>query len=187
MMLMFLLYSGLTVSTSLFNEKENHTLFRITSMLKGSELFIGKMLGVGVVSVVQCAAIIILTHLLFGVNWGNRPGLLLLFCLLMIIASMTLSIVISMFSKTKASAGSIINVITVVMTFISGGMAPLPESWVNSVGVFTLNHWVLQAVLKMMLHAEVSEILPNLLVMSIICLVLFSGAVISYRKVGYHG
>lgn len=188
MMLMFLLYSGLTVSSSLFNEKENHTLFRITSMpVKGSELFIGKMLGVGVVSVVQCAAIIILTHLLFGVNWGNRPGLLLLFCLLMIIASMTLSIVISMFSKTKASAGSIVNVITVVMTFISGGMAPLPESWVNSVGAFTLNHWVLQAVLKMMLHAEVSEILPNLLVLSIICLVLFSAAVISYRKVGYHG
>ncbi|OMC74046.1 hypothetical protein BSO21_35300 [Paenibacillus odorifer] len=92
-----------------------------------------------------------------------------------------------MFSKTKASAGSIVNVITVVMTFISGGMAPLPESWVNSVGAFTLNHWVLQAVLKMMLHAEVSEILPNLLVLSIICLVLFSAAVISYRKVGYHG
>lgn len=188
MMLMFLLYSGLTVSTSLYNEKENHTLFRINSMpVKGSELFIGKMLGVGVVSVVQCATIIILSHLLFGVNWGNRPGLLLLFCLLMIIASMTLSIVISMLSKTKARAGSIVNVITVVMTFISGGMAPLPESWVNSVGAFTLNHWVLQAVLKMMLHADVSEIMPNLMVLSMICLVLFSAAVISYRKVGYHG
>lgn len=188
MMLMFLLYSGLTVSTSLFNEKENHTLFRINAMpVKGSELFIGKMLGVGVVSVVQCAAIVILSNLLFGVNWGNRPWMLLLFCLLMIIASMTLSIVISMFSTTKASAGSIVSVITVVMTFISGGMAPLPDSWVNSVGAFTINHWALQAIIKMMLHADLSEIIPNLFVLSSICLVLFTAAVISYRKVGYHG
>lgn len=188
MMLMFLLYSGLTVSTSLFNEKENHTLFRINAMpVKGSELFIGKMLGVGVVSVVQCAAIVILSNLLFGVNWGNRPWMLLLFCLLMIIASMTLSIVISMLSTTKASAGSIVSVITVVMTFISGGMAPLPESWVNSVGAFTINHWALQAIIKMMLHADLSEIIPNLIVLSSICLVLFTAAVISYRKVGYHG
>lgn len=187
MMLMFLLYSGLTVSTSLFNEKENHTLFRINAMpVKGSELFIGKMLGVGVVSGVQCAAIVILSNLLFGVNWGNRPWMLLLFCLLMIIASMTLSIVISMFSTTKASAGSIVSVITVVMTFISGGMAPLPESWVNSVGAFTINHWALQAIIKMMLHADLSEIIPNLIVLSSICLVLFTAAVISYRKVGYH-
>lgn len=188
MMLMFLLYSGLTVSTSLFNEKHSHTLFRISSMpVKGSELFIGKMLGVGVVSVVQCAAIILLTNALFGVYWGNRPGLLMLFCLLMIIASMTLSIFISMFSKNGASAGSVVTVITVIMTFISGGMAPLPESWVNSVGSFTINHWAFQAILKMMLHAELSEIVPNLLVLSIITLVLFSSAVISYRKVGYHG
>ncbi|WP_313639451.1 ABC transporter permease [Paenibacillus sp.] len=188
MMLMFLLYSGLTVTTSLFNEKENHTLFRISSMpVKGSQLFIGKMLGVGIVSIVQCAAIIILTNVLFGVNWGNRPGLLLLFCLLMIVASMTLSIVISMFSKTGASARSVVTVLTVSMTFISGGMAPLPESWVNSVGIFTINHWAMQAILKMMLHADVSQIMPNLGVLSLICLVLFSAAAISYRKVGYHG
>ncbi|MNO38600.1 ABC-2 family transporter protein [compost metagenome] len=188
MMLMFLLYSGLTVSTSLFNEKENHTLFRINSMpVKGSELFIGKMLGVGVVSIVQCAAIIILTNVLFGVDWGNQPGLLLLFCLLMIVASMTLSIVISMFSKTGASARSVVTLLTVSMTFISGGMAPLPESWVNSIGAFTINHWAMQAILKMMLHADVSQIMPNLGVLSLICLVLFSAAAISYRKVGYHG
>ncbi|AIQ38168.1 hypothetical protein R50345_28345 [Paenibacillus sp. FSL R5-0345] len=188
MMLMFLLYSGLTVCTSLFNEKENHTLFRINSMpVKGSELFIGKMLGVGVVSIVQCAAIIILTNVLFGVNWGNRPGLLLLFCLLMIVASMTLSIVISMFSKTGASARNVVTLLTVSMTFISGGMAPLPESWVNSAGAFTINHWAMQAILKMMLHADVSQIMPNLGVLSLICLVLFSAAAISYRKVGYHG
>lgn len=188
MLVMFLLMGGLTVSTSLFNDKENHTLFKISSMpVKGSQLFLGKMLGVGIISVIQSIAIIVLTDLLFGVNWGNRPGLLLLFCLLMIIASMTLSIVISMFSKTAASAGSVINVITIGMTFMSGGMAPLPESWVNSVGSFTINHWVMRAILKMMLHAEVSQIMPSLVVLSLICLVLFSAAVISYRKVGYHG
>ncbi|OKP85769.1 hypothetical protein A3844_15555 [Paenibacillus helianthi] len=187
MLLMFLLYSGITVTSSLFSEKDNHTLHRINSMpVKGSELFIGKILGVGIVSIVQCLAIILLSDWLFGVYWGNRPGLLLLFCLLMIIASMTLSIVICLFSKTAASASSIISVITVCMTFLSGGMAPLPDAWVNTIGAVTINHWVLQAVIRMMLHSELSQILPNLLIISIICLVMFSAAIFSYRKVGYH-
>ncbi|WNS42707.1 ABC transporter permease [Paenibacillus sp. MMS20-IR301] len=187
MLLMFLLYSGLTVAGSLFNDKENHTLFRIQSMpVKGSQLFIGKMLGVGLVSIVQCLAIVLLSDWLFGVYWGNRPGLLVLFCLLMIIASMTFSIVICLFSKTASSATNVINVLTVVMTFASGGMAPLPESWVNSVGAFTLNHWVLQAMIRMMLHSSLPQILPNLWVMCLICVVLFAAVIVSYRKVCYH-
>lgn len=188
MLVMFLLYSGITVTNSLFSEKDNHTLYRIHSMpVKGSELFIGKMLGVGIVSIVQCVAIVVLTDWLFGVYWGNRPGLLLLFCLLMIIASMTLSIVVCMFSKTSASASSIISTITVCMTFLSGGMAPLPDSWVNSIGAFTINHWVMQSMIRMMLHTELSQLLPNLWVIIIICLVMASAAIFSYRKVGYHG
>lgn len=187
MLLMFLMYSGLTVTNSLFGEKNNHTLFRIGSMpVKGSQLFIGKMLGVGIVTIIQCLTIILLSGWLFGVYWGNRPGLLLLFCLLMIIAAMTISVTVCMFSKTAASANNVISVVTVVMTFVSGGMAPLPESWVNTVGAFTINHWVLQSVIRMMLHSALPQILPNLLVLSLICLVLFGAAFFSYRKVGYH-
>ncbi|QQZ62171.1 ABC transporter permease [Paenibacillus sonchi] len=187
MLLMFLLYSGMTVTNSLFSEKDNHTLHRINSMpVKASELFIGKMLGVGIVSIIQCTAIILLSDWLFGVYWGNRPGLLLLFCLLMIIASMTMSIVVSIFSKTAAGARSIISVITVGMTFISGGMAPLPDSWVNTLGAFTINHWVLQAIIRMMLHSGLPQLTPNLLMISVICLVMLCGAIFSYWKVGYH-
>lgn len=187
MLMMFLLYTGLTVTGSLFSDKENHTLFRINSMpVKGSQLFIGKMLGVGLVSILQCLAIIVLSDRLFGVYWGNRPGLLLLFCLLMIIASMTFSIVICLFSKTSASATNVINVLTVVMTFVSGGMAPLPDSWVNSIGAFTVNHWAQQAIIRMMLHSGLKQILPNLWVMCLICAVLLCVMTVSYRKVGYH-
>jgi ABC-2 type transport system permease protein len=187
MLLMFLLYSGLTVTGSLFNDKENHTLFRINSMpVKGSQLFIGKMLGVGIVTIVQCLAIILLSDWLFGVYWGNRPGLLLLFCLLMIIASMTFSVVICLFSQTAAVATNIINVLTVVMTFVSGGMAPLPDSWVNSIGAFTINHWAQQAIIRMMLHSGLQQLLPSLWMMCLICGVLFLAVFVSYRKVGYH-
>jgi len=187
MLLMFLLYSGMTVCTSLYSERENHTLFRINSMpVKGSQLFIGKILGVGVVTVLQSGVIILMTHWLYGVDWGNRPGLLILTCMIMIVAAMTLSIVVAMFLKTAASARSLIAILTVVMTFMSGGMFPLPDAWVNSVGAFTINHWALQAILRMILHSELSQILPNVLMLSLICFGLFLAALISYRKVGYH-
>ncbi|MFD1776590.1 ABC transporter permease [Paenibacillus rhizophilus] len=187
MLMMFLLLCGQMVITSLYSEKDNHTLFRIGSMpVKGSELFRGKMLGIGIVSVLQCAAIIFATHFLFGVYWGNRPGILALLCLLMILASLTLSVTIAMFAQTAASARSISSGLTVVMTFISGGMAPLPDSWVNTGGAFSINHWGLRGVLRMMLESPLSQISGSLAMLSLICLVLLGLAFFSYRKVGYH-
>jgi len=187
MLLMFLLYSGLTLCTSLFGEKENHTLFRINSMpVKGSQLFLGKILGLGLVTLLQGAVIILFTDWIYGVDWGNRPGLLILICLLMALASMTLSIVIVLFSKSAGSARNVITALTVVMTFISGGMNPLPDSWVNTVGAFTINHWAMRAIIRIILHSELPEIMPNLLMLSGICFMLLLAAFISYRKVGYH-
>lgn len=186
MLLMFLLYSGLTVTGALFNDRENHTLFRLNSMpVKGSQIFIGKILSVGLVTILQCLTIILLSGWLFGVYWGNRPGLLMLFCLLMITASMTLSVIVCLFSRSSATATNIINVVAVVMTFASGGMLPLPDAWVNSVGALTVNHWVQQAILRMMLHSGVEQLLPNLWVMLVICAVLLGAGIVSYRKVGY--
>lgn len=186
MLLMFLLYSGLTVTGALFNDRENHTLFRLNSMpVKGSQIFIGKILSVGLVTILQCLTIILLSGWLFGVYWGNRPGLLMLFCLLMIMVSMTLSVIVCLFSRSSATATNIINVVAVVMTFASGGMLPLPDAWVNSVGALTVNHWVQQAILRMMLHSGMEQLLPNLWVMLVICAVLLGAGIVSYRKVGY--
>ncbi|WP_151733803.1 ABC transporter permease ['Paenibacillus yunnanensis' Narsing Rao et al. 2020] len=187
MLLMFLLYSGLDVSGSLFGEKDRHTLYRISSMpVTGRELFTGKMLGVGIVTALQCATIIILSNLLFGVYWGNRPWLLALFCLLMILISMTFSVIVSMFCKTHTTANTVVNFVTVGMTFLSGGMTPLPDAWINSVGSFTFNHWALDSMIRMMLHSGLSQLLPNLWVLSLIALGLLGAAILSYRKVGYH-
>ncbi|BCG61299.1 ABC transporter permease [Paenibacillus sp. URB8-2] len=187
MLLMFLLMCGQMVITSLYSEKDNHTLFRIGSMpVKGGELFIGKMLGIGLVSVLQCASIIVATHFLFGVYWGNRPGLLALVCMLMIFASLTLSVVICMFVRTAALARSILSGLTVVMTFISGGMAPLPDSWLNTGGAFSINHWGLRSILRMMLESPLSQISGSIVMLSLIGFVLTGLAFFSYRKVGYH-
>ncbi|QWU15842.1 ABC-2 type transport system permease protein [Paenibacillus sophorae] len=187
MLLMFLLLCGQMVITSLYSEKDNHTLFRIGSMpVKGGELFMGKMLGIGIVSVLQCAFIIVATRFLFGVYWGNRPEMLALVCLLMILASLTLSVLISMFVRTAALARSILSGLTVVMTFISGGMAPLPDSWVNTGGAFSINHWGMRGILRMMLESPWAQISGSITMLALICLVLGGVAFFSYRKVGYH-
>lgn len=187
MLMMFLLLSGQNVISSLFREKDEHTLYRLGSMpVKGSELFLGKMLGLGLVSVIQCCVIILATHFLFGVYWGNQPLLLGAICLLIILASLTLSVMISMYVKTVASARSISSMLTVIMTFISGGMAQLPDSWVNTGGAFSINYWGMRGILQMMLAFPVSEISYSITLLLAICGVLMILAFFSYRKVGYH-
>lgn len=39
--------------------------------VKDNHLFIGKMLGVGLISILQCLTIILLSDWLFGVYWGT--------------------------------------------------------------------------------------------------------------------
>ncbi|MNB71178.1 ABC-2 family transporter protein [compost metagenome] len=187
MLIMFLLTCGQTMISSLYSEKDNHTLFRLNSMpLKGSELFMGKMLGMGLISVVQSAVIIIATHFLFGVYWGNRPLALALVCLLVILISLMLSVVIAMTASNAATARNISMILTVLMTFISGGMTQLPDSWVNTGGAFSVNHWGMKGILRMMLESPWAQISGSIGMLAAISGGLLCIAFISYRKVGYH-
>lgn len=187
MLIMFLLNCGQTVLSSLYSEKDNHTLFRLNSMpVKGSELFMGKILGLGLVAVVQSAVIILATHYLFGVYWGNRPFALALICLLVILISLMISVVIAMTVSTAATARTISMILTVLMTFISGGMTQLPDSWLNTGGAFSVNHWGMKGILRMMLEAPWAQISGSVAMLAAISAGLLSIAFISYRKVGYH-
>lgn len=187
MLIMFLLYSGLMASNSLLGEKEGKTLYRLQSMpVSNATIFLGKILGCSLVTLIQAMIIVGGSSLMYGVHWGDHVWLLLLVCVLITLASMTIAIIVALVTKTAGSATAVIQALIIAMTFLSGGFTPLPVDFIQLLGEFTVNHWALQGILHMMLNADVSQILTSVGVLGVISLGLSAGAVIAYRKVGYH-
>lgn len=187
MLIMFLLYSGLSASISLSEERRNNTLYRLNAMpVSTLEIFTGKIVGNSLVAFLQAAVIIGGTSLLYGVDWGNHLGLLILICVLVVMASMMLAVVITLLVKSSAVARSVVVTVIVVMTFLSGGFQPLPIELVQRLGEFTVSHWALQGTLRLMLGVEPAEAMQYIMMLGLCCGLLLIAGIVSYRKVGYH-
>lgn len=187
MLIMFLLYSGLSASISLSEEKRNKTLYRLNAMpVSTLEIFTGKIAGNGLVAFLQAAVIIGGTSQLYGVDWGNHLWLLILICVLVVMSSMMLSVIITLLSKSSAVARSVVVTVIVIMTFLSGGFQPLPIELVQRLGEFTVNHWALQGTLRLMLGADPAQVMQYISMLSLYCGLLLVAGIFVYRKVGYH-
>jgi ABC-2 type transport system permease protein len=186
MMIMFLLYAGSTASTSLYNEKSNHTLYRLQSLpISPAQIFLGKMVGNSIVAILQATVIITVSSLLFDVDWGDRPLILMGVCLLLVIASMAIGALVTLMVRTSSSADAIMQVIIVGMTFLSGGFTPLSVDFINHMGLFTVSHWGMESMLRIMLHASTRDIVESISMLAVMCLILITATAGVYRKVGY--
>lgn len=186
MLAMFMLYSGMTTINSLFSEKDKKTLIRLQAAPVGNGIiFAGKIAGNSLLAFMQAIIIIVMTYWLYGVNWGSHPWLIILICVLITIASMTIGIIVALVSKNATSASGMMQAIIIAMTFISGGFTPIAVDLVHRISEFTVNHWALQSFLRMMLDSPVSEIMHNIVMLGVVCAVLLLIAGVIYRKVGY--
>lgn len=187
MLIMFLLYSGLVASSSLLGERESRTLFRLQSApVRPSTIFTGKILGLSLITVAQAAAIVLGSHWLYGVKWGPHPLLLMAVCVLITLASMALATLITLLTSNGAGARGLLQAIIIAMTFVSGGFMPLPAEFFQRIGAFTVNHWALQSMLRMMLNSDMQMIMSCIGMLAIIAAALTVAAMVTYRKVGYH-
>ncbi|RPK25797.1 ABC transporter permease [Paenibacillus xylanexedens] len=186
MLAMFMLYSGMTTSTSLFGERDNRTLIRLQAAPIGNGvIFAGKIAGNSLLAFLQATTIILMTYWLYGVDWGTHPWYIVLTCVCITLASMTLGVIVALVCKSTASASATLQGIIVAMTFISGGFMPIPLDFVQRLSQFTVNHWALQSFLRMMLDAPVAEIVYNILMLGVVCAVLLLISGMIYRKAGY--
>lgn len=83
MLVMFLLYSGLSTAMTLQGEKDKHTLSRLNAMpIREYTILLGKVLGNAFIAICQAAVIVGITVIFYHVDWGKSYGLLALICFL---------------------------------------------------------------------------------------------------------
>ena len=187
MLVIFMLYSGLMASSSLLGERESRTLYRLQSApVSPGTIFAGKIIGCSLITFVKAAVIVLGSMWLYGVKWGGHPLLLITVCVLLTLSSMTIAALITFVSRTAAGARGLMQALIIAMTFVSGGFMPLPVEFFQKIAAFTVNHWAMQGMLRMMLDSETGLVLSCIGMLALITAVLSASAMITYRKVGYH-
>lgn len=185
MLIMFVMYAGLSLSSSLYGERENRTLQRMYAMpIRPVYLFAGKVAAAGAVAGMQALTIVLVSKWGFGVDWGTQPLLLVGVCLLMILFTMGMSIAVTFLTSSQAQSASIIQGLIVGMTFLSGGFVPF-EGWLQRLGDFTMNRWAAESMLRMMLHEPSAHVGASIGILAAVSVGVLAIALAIYARKGY--
>ncbi|NDI33531.1 ABC transporter permease [Chengkuizengella sediminis] len=187
MLVMFLLFSGMAAAISLTEEKESFTLLRLNSIpLHSNTIIIGKLVGVGIFSLIQAMVILSFSTFVYGVDWGNDYITLFSVIILTIVSSTSIGVILTSFLQSSKSIIAIYQALIFVMTFLSGGMIPNLGEFLNMLGKFSVNYWSSNTLIRLMIESDSTMIIKNMGVIGSTSLVLALIAGFFYWKVGYH-
>ncbi|MFA9463801.1 MAG: ABC transporter permease [Velocimicrobium sp.] len=131
MVVMFSIVTAFTLTHSVVTDKLNATLFRIKSTpTMDLQYIIGKLSGIIVVILIQMLLMILITHLVFQMNWGN-PILLFLTTLVYAFTIASFVLMGGLIAKSQAFVSAIASPILYGFSFLGGSFISknaLPES-----------------------------------------------------------
>jgi ABC-2 type transport system permease protein len=159
-----ILIGGLAIT----REKTQNTLDRLMiSPMTADKIFLGKVLGVYAVGLIQ-AAVIFGFGIIIRVPMGSVAGIVLV-TLLFILVACALSLTISAWAKRPEQVQDIGAAVGLLMTALGGGMFPIEmaPAWMQSVALALPTGWAMQAYhLLMWEGAGWTAVLPHALVLA---------------------
>lgn len=133
---------------SFLGERDTGTLRRLRiAPIAPLAILIGKMLPFFILSLVQTTILMISGRLLFGMEWGPQPWLLVPIMLCTSAAATALGLLFSTLAKTESQVSSFGNLILLSSAGISGCL--VPRAWMppttQKISLFTPHAWALDA------------------------------------------
>lgn len=163
MALLYLIFTANTGTEGMLEEKRQHTLSRVLSTpTSRSQVLLGKLVGIFAIAALQFAMIIILTRVLYGVNWGASVPAVIVMATATVLAGAGLSTLIAALARTPEQAGSIGPAVALIYSLLGGTMWPVYNmpAWMNSVSRLTFTRWAIEGFTSLMVNGGgVSSIL----------------------------
>jgi ABC-2 type transport system permease protein len=181
MLVFFLLTSGMSIGTALIDDRTSKIHKRINAYpIKEKEYLLGKIVGSSTIGVIQAVLVIAVTTFVFGVDWGGKPVEVALIVTLLIFISSAVGILFSNFIKSSGALTASMTVVLWFMAFLSGGFTGTPIS--EAVSSLTINHWAFQSFTSVMTGGGFLDITIELAVLLIIAIMLWSIALMIYKR-----
>lgn len=187
MAILFLIYTTSTVGgRSILAEREDGTLPRmLTTPSTTSQVLGGKVFGTFLIGVVQVGILVVVSSLMFSLNWGDPLAVFLL--ILCAVAGATgWGILLASVAKTS---GQVANLGTALMLLFGilggsfGGTAGLPGV-MGIISRITPNAWAQEGFIELAGQGTLIDVLPSMGGLLVMAVVLFAIAVLFFRRRG---
>ncbi len=157
---MYLLFTVNHGANRFLQERQNKTLARMLQS-PANRWYItgGKFLGIYLMGLLQFMVIIVVSTLLFRVDWGNPLGVALV-TLGATFAATGVGLVIAASAKTAESASAVGTFVVLFMAALGGSMFPtfLMPAWMQTLAKITINGWAVEGFFKLMFSGGGPEV-----------------------------
>ncbi|HPH95873.1 MAG TPA: ABC transporter permease [Anaerolineaceae bacterium] len=185
MMIFYAYFTGVNTANSILLESEEGTLQRLfTTPTAKTEILGGKIIAVGLTVLVQVVTLIIASRLIFNIDWGALPSVILAATAIIISASAFGVFVCSLLKSTK-QGGIVFGGVLTVTGMV--GMMDIFTGNPNStqfgiVPLFTPQGWASRSMLLSMQGASFEQILPYTLFLVVFSVAVFFIGVWRFQK-----
>ena len=164
--ILFLLFSAMQSAAVLIDERSSGILDRIAVVPRGPEVVVyGKFLFLVAQGVIQASLIFATAAVLYDVDVISRFGLWLLVTVAAAMAASGQALAVAATCTTKQQAQTISTFVVLVCSAVGGSMVPrfMMPLWLQDLGRFTPNAWVIEAYQDALWRDEaLTELLPEL-------------------------
>jgi ABC-2 type transport system permease protein len=173
MMIFFVFFGGAGAAQSFLTEQEEGTLARLFTTPTPLRVILGgKFAAIFLTLAVQCIVLIVVSGLLFGIQWGNVLSLALLVVGL-VVGAAGFGIFLLSLIKNNRQAGPVISGTLMVTGMVGGlmstGFDSLPEAF-ETAGLFVPQGWALRG-----MKLAMSGVSPQEVVLPLLVLLAFGG------------
>lgn len=184
MALLFLMYAVTLGARTLLAERREGTLPRmLAAPVTSGQVLGGKVGGIFLGGFMQLGALILLTALLFQLNWGNP----LVVLLLVVAAALAATGWALLIAAAAANAGQVANIglaITLLFGILGGSFVPLNDAWpaLDLLSRITPNRWALDGFAALTAGEPLSAVLVPIAALLLMAVVLFAAAALLLRR-----
>ena len=184
MALLFLMYAVTLGARTLLSERREGTLARmLAAPVSSAQVLGGKVGGIFLGGFIQLAALILLTTLLWQLNWGSPLSVLLL----VVAAALAATGWGLLIASLAANAGQITSLgmaLTLLFGILSGSFVPLNDAWpvLDWLSRITPNRWAMDGFVALAAGEGAAAVLVPVSALLVMAAVLFAAAALFFRR-----
>ncbi len=183
---MFLLFSIVSASLTLFEEKQEGSLKRLLCMpVRRSHILWSKYIYSTLLGIVQLILMFLFAWVVFGLDIFTNFANLLIMIVASSMAAVAFGMLITSFAKSISQAHGIATILILLMSALGGAWFPvflLPE-WMQTIAKSTITYWSVNGFLQVLWrNSNFAGIATNVLILASVGIILTFYSVIRFRK-----
>ena len=184
MALLFLMYAVTLGARTLLAERREGTLARVLAApVTSGQVLGGKVGGIFLGGFLQLGALILLTSLLFQLNWGNPLSVLLLI-VAAALAATGWGLLIAAAAANAGQVSSLGMALTLLFGILGGSFVPLADAWpaLDLLSRITPNRWALDGFIALAAGEPAAAVFVPIAALLVMAAVLFAVAALVFRR-----